>query len=269
MADKYQNKYRIQSHRMPGWDYSKEGMYFITLVTQNRECHLGKIENQEILLSDWGNIVNDQWLKSFEIRKELFCDEYIIMPNHLHAIIIIDKPINNLPLLDGTDGTDGSDGSDGTDGSRGSRGSRVETHGRASLRCRSSQRDDRSSQRDDRASQRDGRASQRDDRASERDDRASQRDNHSSEQPEPNNPNFYRKPQSVSSFIAGFKSAVNSKIDDYIDEHQLNIPKYNRNNHFFQPNYHDRIIRNDVEYQRIKQYIINNPKHWDDDTFNN
>lgn len=233
--DKFRNKYRIASHRMPGWDYSKEGMYFITLVTQNRECHLGKIENQEILLSDWGNIVNYQWLKSFEIRKELFCDEYIIMPNHLHAIIIIDKPINNLPLLDGTDG------------SRGSRGSRVETHGRASLRCR---------------------ASERDDRASERDDHSSERDDHSSEQPESNNPNFYRKPQSVSSFIAGFKSAVNSKIDDYIDEHQLNIPKYNRNNHFFQPNYHDRIIRNDVEYQRIKQYIINNPKHWDDDTFN-
>ncbi len=41
--------------------------------------------------------------------------------------------------------------------------------------------------------------------------------------------------------MAGFKSAVNTKIDDYIDENQLSIPKYNRNNHFFQPNYHDHI----------------------------
>src|SRR5699024_7867649 len=48
-----------------------------------------------------------------------------------------------------------------------------------------------------------------------------------------------RLPKSISSFIAGFKSSVNSKIDDYIDNHQLDIPKYNKNNHFFQPNYHD------------------------------
>src|SRR5690606_16496231 len=44
-----------------------------------------------------------------------------------------------------------------------------------------------------------------------------------------------RLPKSISSFMAGFKSAVNSKIDDYIDEYQLKIPKYNRNNHFFNP----------------------------------
>lgn len=66
--------------------------------------------------------------------------------------------------------------------------------------------------------------------------------------------------------MAGFKSAVNTKIDDYIDEKHLNITKYNRNNHFFQPNYHDHIIRNEVEYQRIKNYIINNPANWEKDT---
>jgi len=68
--------------------------------------------------------------------------------------------------------------------------------------------------------------------------------------------------------MAGFKSAVNSKIDDYIDAQQLDIPKYNRNNHFFQPNYHDHIIRNEGEYHRIKAYIIDNPSRWHDDTFN-
>ncbi|WP_164905149.1 hypothetical protein [Aequorivita ciconiae] len=55
---------------------------------------------------------------------------------------------------------------------------------------------------------------------------------------------------------------MNSKIDDYIDENGMNIPKYNRNNHFFQPNYHDHIIRNKKSYQRIKQYIIANPLNW-------
>jgi hypothetical protein len=77
-----------------------------------------------------------------------------------------------------------------------------------------------------------------------------------------------RLPESISSFIAGFKSAVNTKIDDYIDANKLILPKYNRNNHFFQPNYHDHIIRNDWEYQRIQNYIINNPQNWATDKFN-
>jgi len=81
-----------------------------------------------------------------------------------------------------------------------------------------------------------------------------------------NQPNFIRLPKSISSFIAGFKSAINSKIDDYIDENNLDIPKYNRNNHFFQPNYYDHIIRNNDEFKRIKNYIINNPQNWETDT---
>lgn len=43
MKDKFRNKYRIQSNRLPGWDYSENGYYFITLDTQNRECNLGRI----------------------------------------------------------------------------------------------------------------------------------------------------------------------------------------------------------------------------------
>ncbi|HHN47830.1 MAG TPA: hypothetical protein ENN08_02675, partial [Bacteroidales bacterium] len=53
-----------------------------------------------------------------------------------------------------------------------------------------------------------------------------------------------------------------------IDEFGLDIPKYNRNNHFFQPNFHDHIIRNDAEHQRIKEYIIENPVKWHNDKFN-
>ena len=78
---------------------------------------------------------------------------------------------------------------------------------------------------------------------------------------------FIRKPKSISSFVAGFKSAVNSKIDDYIDDYKLNIPKFNRNNHFFQANYNDHIIRNEKEYYRIAQYIIDNPINWENDEF--
>ena len=69
--------------------------------------------------------------------------------------------------------------------------------------------------------------------------------------------------------MSGFKSSVNSKIDDYIDKHQLNTPKYNRYNHFFQNNYNDNVIRKNDDYERIKQYIINNPKKWNEDLLKN
>ena len=87
-------------------------------------------------------------------------------------------------------------------------------------------------------------------------------------QKQPSPPPFIRKPKSISSFIGGFKSAINSKIDDYIDKHHLEISKYNRDNHFFQPNYCDHIIRDEQSCQNISEYIINNPAKWDDDKFN-
>ena len=43
-----------------------------------------------MILSDFGSIVHDEWLKSFEIRQELYLDEYVIMPNYLHAIVVLD-----------------------------------------------------------------------------------------------------------------------------------------------------------------------------------
>ena len=83
MADKYLNKYRIKSARWQNWDYSAEGLYFVTVNTAQRNCLLGSITNNEMTLSEYGKIVATEWNKSFEIRKELFCDAFVIMPNHL------------------------------------------------------------------------------------------------------------------------------------------------------------------------------------------
>jgi hypothetical protein len=69
--EKYQNKYRISSHRKRNWDYSSNAIYFLTIVTQYRECNLGKIINNDVVLSDYGKIVEYEWYKSFEIRDEL------------------------------------------------------------------------------------------------------------------------------------------------------------------------------------------------------
>src|SRR5690554_3072774 len=88
--NKFKGKYKGGSRRLKGWDYSSNGLYFLTIVTQGRECNLGIIENENIVLSDFGKIVKEEWHKSFEIRRELILHEYVIMPNHIHCIVEID-----------------------------------------------------------------------------------------------------------------------------------------------------------------------------------
>jgi putative transposase len=248
MNDKFRNKYRIQSNRMPNWDYSDYGKYFITIVTKNRECNLGKIicKNGKVLFkfSPFGNIVRTEWLKSFEIRNELFLDEYIIMPNHMHAIIILNtygsSIINDNGIKKLNDTIIGNDA--------------LETHGRASLQSNCNGRASLQSNCNDRSflqSNCNGRASLREN------DNVTQNQNPQS---------LIRQPKSISSFIAGFKSSVNTEIDNYIDDNQLDMPKYNRQNHFFQSNYYDHIIRNEKECYQIKNYIINNPSNWKSDS---
>ena len=78
-----------RSIRLRGYDYSSPGVYFITICTFQKECFLGKIKIGQIELNDFGEIVEREWEKSFQIRKEIRYDSYVIMPNHLHGIIII------------------------------------------------------------------------------------------------------------------------------------------------------------------------------------
>jgi REP element-mobilizing transposase RayT len=95
---KYLNKYRNESFRAQWWDYSNVGSYFITICTADRKLILGEISNKEMHLSPIGEIVFEEWNKSFEIRKELFCDIFVIMPNHIHAILRIEKSRRAMSL---------------------------------------------------------------------------------------------------------------------------------------------------------------------------
>ena len=83
-------KYHRRSLRLKGYDYSHEGAYFITICTKNRECLLGEIKNGKVILNEFGEIARNEWMKSPIIRKEIKLDEFIIMPNHIHGIVIID-----------------------------------------------------------------------------------------------------------------------------------------------------------------------------------
>ena len=78
-----------RSIRLKGRDYSVPGYYFVTIVTHDRVCSLGEIVDDRVLLNDQGKIVENEWLKTPQIRPNIALDEYVIMPNHIHGIIVI------------------------------------------------------------------------------------------------------------------------------------------------------------------------------------
>jgi hypothetical protein len=78
-----------RSIRLPDFDYTQDGAYFVTLCTQDREYLFGVIEGGEMVLNDFGVIVREEWEKSAAIRAEIELGEFVVMPNHVHAIVII------------------------------------------------------------------------------------------------------------------------------------------------------------------------------------
>lgn len=85
----YKNKYRIESVRCQNWNYTSNGYYFVTICTYNREKFFGDVIEDKMQLSPVGTIVAEEWQKTAQIRSYVELDEWIVMPNHLHGIIII------------------------------------------------------------------------------------------------------------------------------------------------------------------------------------
>lgn len=77
-----------QSIRLRDYDYSQAGAYFVTVCSYERECLFGWVAESEMVLNGFGEIVWAEWLRSAEIRKEIVLDEFVVMPNHIHGIII-------------------------------------------------------------------------------------------------------------------------------------------------------------------------------------
>jgi putative transposase len=77
--------------RLEGYDYTLAGAYFITVITHRRECLFGEVIDGEVVLSPYGEVVRTEWLASARIRREiqLYEDEYVVMPNHVHGIVWI------------------------------------------------------------------------------------------------------------------------------------------------------------------------------------
>jgi putative transposase len=80
-----------RSVRLPDVDYGRSGLYFVTLVTQDRDPLFGRIVDGQVYLSPAGEIVREEWLRTPDIRPGINLDEWIVMPDHLHTIIDIDS----------------------------------------------------------------------------------------------------------------------------------------------------------------------------------
>jgi putative transposase len=150
-----------QSIRLNGYDYSRSGAYFITICTHEREYLFGDIVNETIELNTVGDIARSHWQQLSQHHSNIIIDESIVMPNHLHGIIILESSIDPT--------------------------------------------------------------------------------------------------KSISEIIRGFKTFSAKAINK--ERSLRGVPVWQRN-------YYDRIIRNELELERVRQYIINNPRNWDADKNN-
>lgn len=163
-----------RSNRLKHYDYAANGAYFVTICTHNRECLFGEIVDGEMVLHRSGKIVVDEWLRTAEIRNEIELDEWVVMPNHFHAIVFIVNPC---------------------------RGDRPVA---PTMPCGP-------------------------------------------------------KPKFIGSLMAGFKSSVTKRI---------NALRNTSGQPVWQRNYHDHIIRNETDLDRVCEYIQNNPLEWELDENN-
>jgi REP element-mobilizing transposase RayT len=82
-------KHHRRSIRLQNYDYTQSGAYFITINTRQREKLFGEIVNEEMMLSECGRVVEEEWLRTAQVRKNVELDVYVVMPNHFHAIIVL------------------------------------------------------------------------------------------------------------------------------------------------------------------------------------
>jgi len=156
--------------------HTSSGAYFVTIVTHGRQCLFGAIVDGAMRLNEFGEIVCDEWLKTEIIRPRVQLDVFVIMPNHIHGIVIVND-------VDGC--------------CRGTlqRAPTIEQFGKPTS-------------------------------------------------------------DSIPTIIRLFKSATTKRINEYRNTPAVSV---------WQRNYYEHIIRNETEWQRIRQYIANNPIHWKND----
>ena len=205
---------------LKGYDYSCPGLYFITICVQNRTCLFGHIENGKMILNHAGQLVENEWLKILQRFPNVRLHQYVVMPNHFHAIlqIITNSPVG-ATLVVAHDDVDAHD--------KMIAHNNVDTPVRATLVVAH----DKSTQ---------------------------QTHNRATTRVAPTGKN-----NTLGDMVGAFQSIVTV---EYI-RGVKNLEWKPFNGKLWQRNYWEHIIRNDNSYQRISNYIQNNPFNWMDDKF--
>ena len=193
-----------KSIRLKRYDYSQQGLYFLTIVTKNRKNLFGEIKKGEMILNNAGKIAKKYWFEIPDHFPNTRLHEYIIMPNHIHGIIEIVRAKNFSPKFN------------------------VNNHPNSYMANKNP---------------------------------TIKRANNNSPLriPQP-----FRSPsKTIGSIIRGYKIGVTKWfLNNYPDNYPIGKSIWQRN-------YWEHIIRNENEYIRISEYIINNPAKWENDRLNN
>ncbi len=83
------DKHRRQSVRLPDYDYASAGGYFVTICTHGHVCLFGEIAEEEMHLNACGQIAYDEWRRTPAVRPNVRLDAFVVMPNHIHGVLII------------------------------------------------------------------------------------------------------------------------------------------------------------------------------------
>jgi putative transposase len=175
-----------RSVRLRGYDYSQAGAYFMTICTQNRHCLFGGITEGAMVLNDAGRAVADCWLQIPDHFPNVELDEWVVMPNHLHGIVIIVGANDYSPVQSNHD-------------------SLVQSNDYSPLPANAS--------------------------------------------------HPIGTARTIGSMVGGFKIGVTQWY------RQRSVASK-----IWQRNYWDHIIRNESELNRIRQYILDNPLQWEQDS---
>ncbi|MCF0058845.1 transposase [Dyadobacter sp. CY356] len=192
-----------RSIRLDTYDYSQEGLYFVTCCCQDREYFFGEIINSELILNEAGKLIEQEWMNLSDRFLNIRLHDFVIMPNHFHAIL--------------------------------------ELVGATLVVARNSPDIPTS--------------------------------NHNFEEKGPGRPQGITPTDTsadtqvtaptIGDIISAFKSITTVKYIHGVKT--ANWPKFNKR--LWQRNYYEHIIRNEIALNNIANYIIENPKRWNEDRF--
>ncbi len=219
--EKFKNKYRIESARLQNWDYGANGLYFITICTAHRECYFGDIlvdtTTAPIMqLSEIGNIAQHFWTEIPNHFPFVELGEFVVMPNHIHGIIVINKTDDKRTNVD-VDADVAPDAAVAPDADAVTPATTTVTPAATTVTNNAATA----------------------------------------------NPN---RQQTINASKKWYPNTLGVIINQYKRMVTIHARRIHAG-YAWQERFHDHIIRDNSEYQRISKYILNNPAKWADDKF--